>query len=64
MGGVASSSANPWIAPEMGTDNSEEEDQGFATRIKDMLNDFFCVVLPQEDVGVKEEAKKRQQKFE
>ena len=52
LGGVASTSANPFIAPEMGTDDIEEEDQGFETGIKDMLNDFFCDVLPQENVEV------------
>ena len=61
LGGVASTLTNPFIAPEMGTYDIEEEDQGFETGIEDMLNDFFCDVLPREDVGVQEEAKKRQQ---
>ena len=52
LGGVASTFADPFIAPEMGTDDIEEEDQGFETGIKDMLNDFFCDVLPRKDVGV------------
>ena len=52
LGGVASTSTNPFIAPEMGTYDIEEEDQGFETGIEDMLNDFFCDVLPREDVGV------------
>ena len=58
LGGVASTSTNLFIALEMGAYDIEEEDQGFETGIEDMLNDFFCDVLPQEDVGVKEEAKK------
>ena len=41
MGGIASTSVNPFIAPKMGTNDIEEEDQGFETGIEDMLNDFF-----------------------
>ena len=52
LGGVASTSANPFIAPKMGTYDIEEEDEGFEIGIEDMLNDFFCDVLPREDVGV------------
>ena len=64
LGGVASTSTNPFIALEMGTYDIEEEDQGFETGIEDMLNDFFCDVLHREDVGVQEEAKRRQQAHE
>ena len=41
MGNVASTFSNPFIAPKMGRDDIEEEDQGFEIQIKDMLNDFF-----------------------
>ena len=61
MGGVACTCADPFIAREMGTYDIKEEDQGFEIGVKDMLNDFFCDVFPQEDVGVQEEAKKREQ---
>ena len=59
LGGVASTFGKPFIALEMGIDDIEEEDQGFETGIKDILNDICCDLLPQEDVGVQEEAKKR-----
>lgn len=61
MAGVASTSADPIIGPDIETDDIEK-DEGFETGIEDMLNDFFCDVLPREDVGVNEEAKKRQER--
>ena len=61
MAGVASTSADHIIGSDIEIDDIEK-DEGFETGIEDMLNDFFCDVLPGEDVGVNEEAKKRQER--
>ena len=44
LGGVASTSADPVIGPDIETDDIEK-DEGFETGIEDMLNDWFCDVL-------------------
>ena len=51
MAGVASTSADPVIGPDIETDDIEK-DEGFETGIEDMLNDFFCDVFPREDIYI------------
>ena len=55
IAGQASTSADPATVTEMDTEDVEEA-LDFEEGIEDMLNDFFCDVLPNEDLIVDEEA--------
>ena len=61
VAGQASTPADPATVIEMDTEDVEEAPD-FEEGIEDMLNDFFCDVLPNEDLIVDEEAQKRKER--
>ena len=58
MASAMSTFANHLIEVEIGIEDIEE-DLRFERGIQDMINEFFCDILLQEDVGVNEEEKTR-----
>ena len=50
----------PWMKKKIGSEDIEPNVR-FETRIEDKIDNFLCDVLSQEEVGVNEEAKKRQE---